>query len=175
MRCLGEQITALVDGVLPHAAREGALAHIAVCPGCRKEVELERATKSRVASLTPPPMTDELRATLVGLATRPLAVIPAPASTSPVARPQRPPLLRPAAAAFAPVATARWPRVAVTGLVAASLGAALAVTLIGPDSGPGGGTGRVVHPAAYAPEHDATTGSLLQDPAVPAVETVSLP
>lgn len=171
MRCLGEQVTALVDGVLPHAAREGALAHLAVCPGCRREVELERATKSRVAGLTPPPMTDQLRATLVGLATRPLAM---PPSVAPLGPPERPPLLRPAAAAFAPTVSARWPRIAVTGLVACSLGAALTASMTGHRDSPGGGSGHVVNPQAYVRPHETTTDGLLQDPAPPVVETAAL-
>ena len=168
MRCLGEQITALVDGVLPTEAREGALAHIAVCLTCRREVELERATKSRVAGLRAPEMTDQLRATLVGLATRPIM---------PPARPSAPvstPVLRPAVAAFAPVPVARWPRVAATGLMAVGLGAALTLSISRPDSGPGGGSGHVVIPSSYVASHDSSSAGFL-DPATPFVETVSYP
>jgi anti-sigma factor RsiW len=58
--CLGEQLTALVDGALGHAERERAHAHLAGCAGCRAEVEQQRALKARLAGLAgtgplPPP------------------------------------------------------------------------------------------------------------------------
>jgi anti-sigma factor RsiW len=169
MRCLGEQVSALVDGALRGEARESALAHIAGCSSCRAEVESERATKSRVAALRPPVLTDELRARLLGLATRPLCPPSPPVTLSP-----RPALLRPARAAFASVEPTRWPRLAVAGAVAAGLGAALAATVVTPVDGPGGGSGHVVQPAGYVRQHDATTVGLLQDPFVPAIVAVSL-
>ena len=44
--CLGELLTALVDGALSHAERERALAHLTGCAGCREEVEAQRALKA---------------------------------------------------------------------------------------------------------------------------------
>jgi anti-sigma factor RsiW len=169
---------------MPAEAREGALAHLATCPACRQQVELERATKARLKALSVPTMTDQLRATLVGLATRPLSS-GRPTQTPPAGRSgrsgvgggggsPRPPLLRPAAAAFAPLGSSRWPRLALTGIVAASLGAALTVTFDAPTDSPGGGTGRIVQPGGYVQQHDATTVGLLQDPAVPVVATLTV-
>jgi anti-sigma factor RsiW len=53
--CLGEQLTALVDGALSHADRERVHAHLAGCAGCRAEVEEQRRLKARLAALAAAP------------------------------------------------------------------------------------------------------------------------
>lgn len=45
MSHLGDRVAALVDGELPHDARDRALAHLAHCPQCRDEVEAQRGVK----------------------------------------------------------------------------------------------------------------------------------
>jgi len=81
--CLGELLTALVDGALSHAERERALAHLTGCAGCREEVEAQRALKARLAAIagTPAPP-DSLVRSLRALA------VP---GTDPLARPFGPP------------------------------------------------------------------------------------
>lgn len=56
--CLGEALSALVDGELDHQARERAYSHLAGCAGCRAELDAERALKARLSDLragTPAP------------------------------------------------------------------------------------------------------------------------
>ena len=60
MSHLGDRVAALVDGELDHAARERALAHVAHCADCRREVEAQRAVKERLSAAAtpePPPAT----------------------------------------------------------------------------------------------------------------------
>ncbi|MEU7896568.1 zf-HC2 domain-containing protein [Nonomuraea sp. NPDC049152] len=65
MSHLGERASALVDGELRHAERERALAHLAFCADCRREVESMRALKSRLRSLEGPPMPADLTMSLL--------------------------------------------------------------------------------------------------------------
>ncbi|MEO3782240.1 zf-HC2 domain-containing protein [Actinocorallia sp. B10E7] len=51
MSCLGDRLTALVDGELDHDGRDRALAHLAGCDGCRAEAEALRRLKRRLSSL----------------------------------------------------------------------------------------------------------------------------
>lgn len=55
MSCLGETLTALVDGELDHDERDRALAHLAGCPQCRAEADTLRRLKDRLRSLASPP------------------------------------------------------------------------------------------------------------------------
>ncbi|HEX2316207.1 MAG TPA: zf-HC2 domain-containing protein, partial [Thermomonospora sp.] len=55
MTCLGERLTALVDGELDHDERDRALAHLAVCRTCREEADTMRRLKSRLRALSAPP------------------------------------------------------------------------------------------------------------------------
>ncbi|WP_205717434.1 anti-sigma factor family protein [Actinomadura soli] len=57
MSCLGERLTALVDGELGHEERDRALAHLARCDHCRDEVASLRKLKGRLRGLDE---TDEL-------------------------------------------------------------------------------------------------------------------
>lgn len=54
MSCLGERLTALVDGELDHDERDRALAHLAVCRACRQEADMMRRIKDRLRSLAVP-------------------------------------------------------------------------------------------------------------------------
>ncbi|GAA2369183.1 anti-sigma factor family protein [Nonomuraea africana] len=65
MSHLGERLSALVDGELRHAERERALAHLAFCADCRREVEATRALKSRLRSLDGPSMPADLTMSLL--------------------------------------------------------------------------------------------------------------
>ncbi|MQY03622.1 anti-sigma factor family protein [Actinomadura macrotermitis] len=110
MSCLGERLTALVDGELDHDERDRVLAHLTRCADCKAEVDAQRALKSRLRGLAGAPLHDpagdlpsgDLTARLRALgdpgATRPDAVpggLPAGMAIPPVPRHTRPP--RPAA------------------------------------------------------------------------------
>ncbi|WP_329519660.1 anti-sigma factor family protein [Spirillospora sp. NBC_01491] len=58
MSCLGERLTALVDGELGHEERDRALAHLAACARCRTEADELRRLKSRLRSLSDLPPSD---------------------------------------------------------------------------------------------------------------------
>ncbi|WP_176611735.1 zf-HC2 domain-containing protein [Actinomadura sp. WMMB 499] len=62
MSCLGERLTALVDGELGHDERERALAHLAACARCRAEAATLRSLKGRLRGLgsVPEPGADDL-------------------------------------------------------------------------------------------------------------------
>ncbi|MEV5825933.1 zf-HC2 domain-containing protein [Spirillospora sp. NPDC052242] len=62
MSCLGERLTALVDGELGHDERERAHAHLAVCARCRAEAATLRSLKGRLRGLggAPGPGADDL-------------------------------------------------------------------------------------------------------------------
>jgi hypothetical protein len=51
---LGDRVAALVDGQLTSDAVQRAHSHLSGCPDCRELVEVERLTKSRLATLGPP-------------------------------------------------------------------------------------------------------------------------
>lgn len=56
MSCLGERLTALVDGELGHEERDRVLAHLAGCAQCRAEADELRHLKGRLRGLgTPAP------------------------------------------------------------------------------------------------------------------------
>jgi hypothetical protein len=61
---LGDRVAALVDGQLAPDAFERAHSHLAGCRACRELVELERLTKSRLASMSAPEPGFELMARL---------------------------------------------------------------------------------------------------------------
>ncbi|GGT87011.1 anti-sigma factor family protein [Actinomadura citrea] len=58
MSCLGERLTALVDGELGDEERERAHAHLAGCDGCREEADQLRKLKGRLRGLSELPATD---------------------------------------------------------------------------------------------------------------------
>ncbi|MGK5555949.1 anti-sigma factor family protein, partial [Actinomadura kijaniata] len=66
MSCLGERLTALVDGELGHEERELALAHLAFCDRCRKEADALRRLKSRLRGLSDLPAAEGADTTPTG-------------------------------------------------------------------------------------------------------------
>ena len=131
--CLGEQVAALVDGELDHAARERAQRHLAHCTACRAEADAHRRLKLRLHDLSVdgPALSDSLTARLLAL--------PVPGTDRPAPPPHgtvRPVSLRPAAAGPGAVRPpGRRPRLrrrTAVGSALAVLGAALA--LGGPQS-----------------------------------------
>ncbi|MFB4312701.1 anti-sigma factor family protein [Actinomadura sp. 21ATH] len=58
MSCLGERLTALVDGELGHEERDRALAHLALCERCRSEADALRSLKGRLRGLGGLPASD---------------------------------------------------------------------------------------------------------------------
>jgi anti-sigma factor RsiW len=65
--CLGDLLTALVDGELGHAARETALAHVAGCAACRADIEDQRQLKARLAALHTEAPSPQLTSRLLAL------------------------------------------------------------------------------------------------------------
>ena len=68
MTHLGDRVTPLVDGQLPPDATERAFAHITTCQQCRQQVDAERLTKSRLATLADPEPSSDLVDRLLQLA-----------------------------------------------------------------------------------------------------------
>lgn len=64
---LGEALAALVDGELPHDARDRVLAHLATCPRCKAEADEQRRLKSVFSAAAPPAPSDGLLARLENL------------------------------------------------------------------------------------------------------------
>ncbi|GAA0564150.1 anti-sigma factor family protein [Actinomadura livida] len=94
MSCLGERLTALVDGELGHEERDRVLAHLAGCAQCKDEVTALRLLKGRLRGLSDAPLADETG----GLPSddfltrlRSLAAYADPADDSPHAPPPGPP------------------------------------------------------------------------------------
>lgn len=95
---LGARLSALVDGQLGHADRDRVLAHLARCPGCRREAAEQRAVKARLDDLdvrAPGGLESRLLALPVGY---PAPPVPPPADV-PAPRPL-PGRVRPPAAAL---------------------------------------------------------------------------
>ncbi|WP_131738454.1 anti-sigma factor family protein [Actinomadura roseirufa] len=99
MSCLGERLTALVDGELGHEERDRALAHLAGCARCRAEADGLRRLKGRLRGLADLPAgsddaagvpTDDFLARLRSLA-EPAAASSAPPGPSGRPGPPGPP------------------------------------------------------------------------------------
>lgn len=71
MSCLGDRLTALVDGELDPDARERALVHLVGCDGCRAEAEALRGLKRRLNALRDPRPGGDLLGRLYGMAEAP--------------------------------------------------------------------------------------------------------
>ena len=67
MTHLGSQVSALADGQLSPAARERALAHVAVCAECAAELASARAARRALAAAFDVPMAPELTQRLLAL------------------------------------------------------------------------------------------------------------
>lgn len=65
---LGERISPLIDYQLDHDARDRALAHLAVCALCQREVAELREVKARLTALRDPALSDAFTARLLGIA-----------------------------------------------------------------------------------------------------------
>ena len=57
---LGDRVSALADGHLDHDGRDRALAHLARCDACRREVEGERQARAVLADLPAPVLPERL-------------------------------------------------------------------------------------------------------------------
>lgn len=166
--CLGDTLSALVDGELDHTARERALVHLAGCADCRAEVDAYRRLKARLAALGADPVPPSaLTGRLLALAV-PGVDLPshsAPARSGPVRSvPVGPPLRSDRVGPSSRRPRRRPRRRQATGvLVAVGLGAALAL------GGPGGsGSSTPLDPGAdvFVVDHASTTGRLpLREPA----------
>ncbi|GIG28618.1 zf-HC2 domain-containing protein [Cellulomonas marina] len=73
MSHLGSRLSALVDGRLPPAALERALAHVADCPVCAAELRAARAAREALAQARDVEPAPDLTARLLGLACAPPA------------------------------------------------------------------------------------------------------
>ncbi|ROO83086.1 putative zinc finger protein [Actinocorallia herbida] len=78
MSCLGERLTALVDGELDHDERDRAQAHLVLCAGCRTEVEAMRSVKRRLGALGGTTPSTDLMIGLYNLGRTPATPVPAP-------------------------------------------------------------------------------------------------
>ncbi|GAB2811222.1 hypothetical protein GCM10022221_05830 [Actinocorallia aurea] len=78
MSCLGERLTALVDGELDHAERDRAQAHLVLCAECRAEAEALRSVKRRLGALGGAMPSTDLMIGLYNLGRTPPAPVPAP-------------------------------------------------------------------------------------------------
>ncbi|MFI0483783.1 anti-sigma factor family protein [Actinomadura sp. 9N215] len=108
MSCLGERLTALVDGELGHEERDRALAHLACCDHCRDEVASLRKLKGRLRGLDE---TDELPSSdfLTRLRSLPGAAAGAPAAPDAALEPAGPPAGAPVRHTARPLRSATRP------------------------------------------------------------------
>lgn len=162
--CLGDLLTALVDGELGHAARETALAHVAGCAACRADIEDQRQLKARLAALRTDAPSPQLTSRLLALS------VP---GVEPASRPRagrRPVTLRsphaPGGAARPAPAPSRRRlcRVTTVGGSVLLAGFAAALVLGGP---PAGGASTPIDPGAdvFVVDHVSTTSRLpLREP-----------
>ena len=161
--CLGDLLTALVDGELGHTARERALAHLADCAACRADADDQRRLKARLAALPADEPSPELSIRLLAL-----SVPDVPAAGRRLG-PQRPVTVRSprtpgGAGRPAPRARRRLRRAAAVGGTVVLVGLAAALALGGPATG---GASTPIDPGAdvFVVEHVSTTGELpLREP-----------
>lgn len=176
MNHLGARVSALVDGQLGHSERDRALAHVAHCPTCRAAVDAERTVKAVLAGASLPMPSDDLLASLHGLAEPGGPVSPRPRSM-PLGSvvPTLPP---PGRGPFGSRRDSRRPargrraqRVRYAAAGAVSVAGLVLGTAFAAGGSAGAGAATVVPPAAeLSVEHAATTaGFPLGDPAFTAV------
>ncbi|WUH97327.1 zf-HC2 domain-containing protein [Spirillospora sp. NBC_00431] len=199
MSCLGERLTALVDGELGHEERDRALAHLACCDHCRDEVASLRKLKGRLRGLdetdelpssdfltrlrslpaaagaaVPDEAPAELAGTPARHGTRPLRSAARPARPSSAVRPRD---NRPAGRATATAATAALTvqprrRYLVVGAATLFFGLGAASYAVG-----GGDDAPTVTPAfdRYAVQHALTSGDApMTDPLTDPVNQVQV-
>jgi anti-sigma factor RsiW len=89
---LGDLGAALVDDQLSPDARDAALAHLASCPDCQRDVEQQRRLKARLALLSEPSLPMALAMRLSALKPEPagLPAAPPPPTGGPTLLSQRP-------------------------------------------------------------------------------------
>lgn len=78
---LGTGAAALVDGQLGQDAYDRAMAHLACCELCRREVAAQRQVKRRLYELSPPSLGDELTRRLLDLPSAQVGGHPRPTPT----------------------------------------------------------------------------------------------
>jgi hypothetical protein len=64
---LGDRVSALVDGLLDHDERDRALAHLARCDTCRRDVEGVRHSRAVLADLPAPVLPERLLESLLAI------------------------------------------------------------------------------------------------------------
>ena len=153
-RCLGDLLAPLADGALPPAQAERALAHVAVCPSCRRELAEERRVRALLAGVEVPDVPPALLLSLTRIPDLP--AVPVAAGIVPP-----PPLggagaVAAAATALRP-ATPRRGGLAVGAVAALAASAGLAMLAAAPQAATS--VPAVVPDAAgFAAEHAATVG-----------------
>lgn len=159
MMHLGSRISALVDGELDPAATERALAHVACCPSCARELAAARAARRALAAAEPVEPTDDLTARLLSLSSQ-APPVPA-AARDPFAVGAGPSL--PFAATHAlrgDVVARRTPARLVVGSVAGLGAVAAALFVLGerpvvtPTSHPAAALGLLAHASASPSQDD---------------------
>jgi anti-sigma factor RsiW len=161
--CLGDVLSALVDGELDHAARDRALSHLAGCAACRADVEDQRRLKARLAALHADAPSPELSSRLLALA------VPGAEPWARPSTPVRPVTVRSSRAPGGAARPAAGPgrrlrRATAVGSSVVLAGLAAALVLGGR---PAGGGSTPIDPGAdvFVVEHVSTTGDLpLREP-----------
>jgi anti-sigma factor RsiW len=151
---LGPRAAPLVDGELGDDARDRALAHLAWCADCRREVIAQRRLKARLGKLRPPDAPDPLVGRLLAAGSPSEPAAARPADRQPSNHPRR----------------VRHARVAVA--VGTGLAASVAVAFAVGDSQPA----PTVRPSVgrYVDQHAVTSDEMpLGRPAGGAAATVS--
>ncbi len=162
MMHLGSRISALVDCQLDPAATERALAHVATCPDCARELAAARAARQALAAADPVQPTADLTARLLSLSSQDVAPPPvgprdpfAPSPSLPTTYPMR-----------GDVLTRRTPVRLVVGSVAGLGAVAAGLFVLGgrpvvtPSSHPATVLGLLAHPSGVV---DGTTASVAAD------------
>lgn len=92
-RHLGDLVSALADGHLDHDGRDRALAHVARCDACRREVEAERQARAVLADLPAPVLPERLLDSLLafGSPAGTAAALPSPVAGRDTHGPAAPP------------------------------------------------------------------------------------
>lgn len=154
-RCLGDLLAPLADGALPPAQAERALAHVAVCTSCRRELAEERRVRALLAGVEVPEVPPALLLSLTRIPDLPAApvaagIVPPPplGGAGPVPSPVS--ALRPATpprrSGLAVGAVAALAASAGLAMLAGAPQAATSVPAVVPDA------------AGFAAEHAATVG-----------------
>jgi hypothetical protein len=173
---LGNRVSSLVDGQLGPAERDRALAHVAHCSTCREAVDAERTVKALLSRAPLPTPSDDLLASLHGLAEPGDPVGPRPRSMplGPVVPTLPPPGRGPFGSrrdSRRPTRGRRAQRVRYAAAGAVSVAGLVLGTAFAAGGSAGAGAAPIVPPAAeLSVEHAATSSGLpLGDPAFTAV------